>query len=353
MDPLTHTLAGATLSSTRLGRKSRFATAALVIGANLPDVDGICYLLDGDLALGFRRGWTHGVLAIGALPVLLAYALTVLDRVWRRGEVRADFRWLLGLSAIAVGSHPLLDWLNTYGLRWLMPFDGRWFYGDAVFIMDVWLWLALGVGFLAGARPRWSVVGPGLMLGAWIAWTVSQRSPEHLPLLLGVAAALGGALAWRRPAEDLGVREQFAAAGLLLAALYIGGRVALNEITEAAVENELHRRGLRASALMAGPHPVNPLRWSIVARTDPVYRYGDFHWGSRTLSLEPTEVKVAVDSPEWRRARAHPSVQGLVTWLRFPAYEVERGGDLTRVHIFDARRRGGGRRATVELTPED
>ena len=31
---------------------------------------------------------------------------------------------------------PLLDWLNTYGVRFLMPFDGTWFYGDALFIID-------------------------------------------------------------------------------------------------------------------------------------------------------------------------------------------------------------------------
>ena len=28
-------------------------------------------LIDRDLSLGFRRGWTHGVLAIAVLPILL------------------------------------------------------------------------------------------------------------------------------------------------------------------------------------------------------------------------------------------------------------------------------------------
>ena len=41
-------------------------------------------------------------------------------------------------------THPVLDWLNNYGIRLLMPFSPRWFYGDAVFIIDPWLWLALG-----------------------------------------------------------------------------------------------------------------------------------------------------------------------------------------------------------------
>ena len=72
MDPLTHTLVGANLASTRLGEKTRLATAALVIGANIPDVDAILYFTNQqDLALGFRRGWTHGVLALFVLPFVL------------------------------------------------------------------------------------------------------------------------------------------------------------------------------------------------------------------------------------------------------------------------------------------
>ena len=39
MDPLTHTLVGATLTRTRLGRTTPLAAAALIVGANLPDVD--------------------------------------------------------------------------------------------------------------------------------------------------------------------------------------------------------------------------------------------------------------------------------------------------------------------------
>ena len=43
-------------------------------------------------------------------------------------------------------SHVALDLLNNYGVRLLMPFSNRWFYGDAVFIIDPWLWLTLGAG---------------------------------------------------------------------------------------------------------------------------------------------------------------------------------------------------------------
>ncbi|MEX0342766.1 MAG: metal-dependent hydrolase, partial [Erythrobacter sp.] len=41
-------------------------------------------------------------------------------------------------------THPALDWLNVYGIRLLEPFSSRWFYGDTLFIIDVWLWVLLG-----------------------------------------------------------------------------------------------------------------------------------------------------------------------------------------------------------------
>lgn len=348
MDPLTHTLVGANLSATRLGEKTRFAAAALVVGANLPDVDGVCYMIDGDLALGFRRGWTHGVLALGLLPLVLTGIFLALDRL-RPGERRVDARWMLVLSAVSVWSHPTLDWLNTYGMRWLMPFSGKWFYGDAVFIMDVWLWLVLGVGYLAGRKATPAILVTGLVLGAWIVRTVSRRSPEYLPLLLAVVVVLVLALLWRGPVERSRLGQRFAAVALVVASAYVVARIALNEATESLVARELEGRGHTVATVMAGPHPISPLQWSIVARTGDTYRYGDFDWRTRTLTMKEPTVEAARDSEEWRRAKQDPSVRGLVTWLRFPAYELERRDGETLVHIYDARRMGGWARGTVVL----
>lgn len=349
MDPLTHTLVGANLSASKLGEKTRFAAAALVIGANLPDVDGICYLIDRDLALWFRRGWTHGILAMVVLPFLQAGVLSFCARLRPRPARPIHLRWLLLLSAIAIWSHPALDWLNTYGMRWLMPFDGRWFYGDAVFIMDIWLWLVLGVGYLAGRRPTPALLLTGAIIGSWILRTVWRRSPEHMPLLIGIVILFAVTLLWQRPVKRPRLGNRFAVAALLIASTYIAGRLLLNEATENAVVAHFARRGEVVEAVMAAPHPFDPLKWSIVARAGGVYRYGEFDWPAGTLRLEPTVVQAWRDSEEWRRAAQDPSVRGLVTWLRFPAYEIEQRGAITLVHIFDARRSGAGRRATVAL----
>ena len=84
MDPLCHSLVGACLAEAGLGKRTALATATLVIGANLPDVDVFAYFWGPDTALGFRRGWTHGVLALALWPFVLTGIMMAWDRFIRR-----------------------------------------------------------------------------------------------------------------------------------------------------------------------------------------------------------------------------------------------------------------------------
>ena len=156
MDPIAHTFTGAALAATGLRRATPLATAALVIGANAPDIDVLAGFAGSYAALALRRGWTHGVLAIVVLPFVVTGLLLLWDRMRPGRAERAPARAgpLLALAALAVLTHPTLDWLNNYGMRWLMPFDGRWSYGDALFIVDPWVWLALGGVLFLGGRER-------------------------------------------------------------------------------------------------------------------------------------------------------------------------------------------------------
>jgi len=129
-----------------LKRRTRYGNAALLISANLPDVDALIFLT-GAPSVALRRGWTHGIVAQILWPVVLTTLLVLIDRVWttRPGDtLRARPRPLLLLSGIGILSHVFLDYLNNYGIRLLMPLSREWFYGDAVFIIDPWLWLVLG-----------------------------------------------------------------------------------------------------------------------------------------------------------------------------------------------------------------
>ena len=151
MDNLTHSLVGALIGQGGLKKKTGLAMPALIIGANLPDVDAACFFwLEGVEHLGFRRGITHGPPAMVLLPLILAGLLYGFDRWQARrgkrpaGRLPVNFKWLFLLSFIGCLTHPALDWLNVYGIRLLEPFSSQWFYGDTLFIIDVWLWALMG-----------------------------------------------------------------------------------------------------------------------------------------------------------------------------------------------------------------
>ncbi len=151
MDNFTHSLIGAALGQAGLKRKTGLAMPALILGANLPDIDAVTVIY-GIESLAMRRGITHGPIAMVLQPLLLAGGLAWFDK-WqaRRGtrpEGRAPVRfgWLLALSFIACLTHPLFDWFNNYGVRLLEPFSHRWFYGDTLFIIDPWIIAMLGAG---------------------------------------------------------------------------------------------------------------------------------------------------------------------------------------------------------------
>ncbi len=152
MDNLTHSLAGAVLGQMGLKRKTGLAMPTLIIAANLPDIDAVATLLGGHQHLAIRRGITHGPIAMLLLPVILWAIMIGYDR-WQAGRgTRPEMRlpvhagWLLALAYIGTLSHPALDWLNNYGIRLLEPFSSQWFFGDTLFIIDIWVWIALIFG---------------------------------------------------------------------------------------------------------------------------------------------------------------------------------------------------------------
>ena len=158
MDNLTHSLAGAVLGQMGLKRKTGLAMPTLIIAANLPDIDAVATLLGGHQHLAIRRGITHGPIAMLLLPVILWAIMIGYDR-WQAGrgtrpEKRLPVRggWLLALACIGTLSHPALDWLNNYGIRLLEPFSSQWFYGDTLFIIDIWVWIALIFGVWLSRR---------------------------------------------------------------------------------------------------------------------------------------------------------------------------------------------------------
>ena len=69
------------LAAAGLRRATPLATAALVIGANAPDIDVLTGFAGEYAALAMRRGWTHGVLALVVLPLVITALLLLWDRL--------------------------------------------------------------------------------------------------------------------------------------------------------------------------------------------------------------------------------------------------------------------------------
>ncbi|WP_426749153.1 metal-dependent hydrolase [Myxococcus sp. Y35] len=361
MDNLAHSLVGAWMAEAGLKRTTPLATATLVIGANLPDVDGLVSFAGSDASLYWRRGWTHGVLALGLWPFVLTGLMLLWDRYVRRRKhpdlPPARVGPLLLLSTLSVLSHPALDWLNTYGVRLLMPFDGTWFYGDALFIIDPWVWLLAGAAvIMADARTRKSAAG-WCVLGA--ATTALVMIPAFVPWPAKVLWGVGvGAILWLRLRGTHVLSAQRVATvcgvGLLL---YLGAIFAGSQVAAPRAMEWLRSQGLPVERTIAGPLPANPFVRDIIALGPDRYHFvrADFLAdGERRFRIsDPSVPRTPQPGPIVEAALSAPEIRGLANWLRLPTYQVEERPDGWRVTIRDVRysrmRSGGLGTAVVEL----
>ena len=182
MDGLTHSLVGLTSAKAGLERLSPYTTTVCVLSANAPDIDFVSVFFGGRwVLLHHHRGITHsiiGTLALGILIPSILFGIEWAMARWRKRPPRIQYRGLVLASLIAAATHPLMDWTNNYGVRPLLPWDGRWFYGDLVFIVDPYLLLVLGgAAFLLTSNRRWKIVAWSL-LALGVGLVVLRVSPQ-------------------------------------------------------------------------------------------------------------------------------------------------------------------------------
>jgi len=154
----THTLVGLAIARTGLDEWVPRAAITAVIASNLPDIDIIADLSSMPSYLEQHRGITHSLVGIPLLSLLLAGAMYVFTRSFWRTFV---------VALLAMATHPVLDFSNTYGLRPFLPFDGAWYYGDTLFIIDPIMDLILLLGIIAGEffkKARWVMSFAALVL---------------------------------------------------------------------------------------------------------------------------------------------------------------------------------------------
>lgn len=267
MDNLCHSLIGMAMSRAGLNRRTALATSTLVIANNLPDID-VGVFMTNTLAMSFRRGWTHGVLAQATLPIALTGAMLIYDRFRKKkpDEVVRPAQILL-LAYMGVLLHVFMDFTNSYGVRLLMPFSEHWFYGDALYIVDPWLYVSLGAG-----------------------WWLAKRNP--------------------RPAR----------AGLTMAMIYVLAMIGSNLLARREVAAGLARAGRPSDTrFMVTPVLVNPFRREVVVDVGDRYEKGNL-WFDPLPHFRPAGygLEKELERPEMQPALQTSLARAYLRWSRFP-----------------------------------
>ncbi len=254
-----------------LNRLTGGATAALVISSNLPDIDSFIAPLIGEQPLAFHRGFTHGIGGLLVLPFFTVAIVIAWERLRnRKGDVPLRLSALLFLAFIGGGVHSLMDLSNSYGIRLLEPLSSTWLYGDAVFIIDPLIWLAL-------------------IVGLELSW-------------------------WRQRAGRNSTRAPIAV--LTTIAIYVAFNAALSHSVESAARYRL--ASIHPTTVVANPVPLIFWRRRVLWRT--AQRHGSGSYGIASgLSLEPGSEPNRLGDPQLARAlQSDPHVRAFLFWARMP-----------------------------------
>jgi inner membrane protein len=260
MDPVTHFMTGAVLARAGFNRKAAYATLAMTLAAETPDLDVLWSLKGPVAAFEHHRGWTHTLIGIPLEAAVVTGFVWLVHR-WLSRSKPAAHTWQAStappihwpriylFSIIALLSHILLDWTNNYGVRLFFPFDPRWYAGSFVFIFEPVIFF-----FLLAA-----LVAPALF--GLVSSEVGARRPAFRGRGWAIAALTGIVALW-----TLRFVEHNKAIDLARAAEPSGADVA------------------RATA---DPFPINPFRWQTIVETSLLYRLSTVNTISGDVASSP------------------------------------------------------------------
>lgn len=302
VEPVTHMLTGACLSrACGFPARARYATAACVIAAELPDAD-FAYRLGGPLVyFQHHRGWTH---ALWSLPLQAAFVVVLFAtwHVFRRRTKRrrsrdepAPTHWPLlgGMALLALCSHILLDWTNNYGVRPFAPWNPRWYAGELVFIVEPLLLLILGGALL-------------------------------LPFLFSLST------------REMGIRRERGTGRALatVALLMTVGLWIFRSLERGDALTLLRAQELRGGPMLRAsmdPHPINPYHWHALAETPLNYQAGSADTRTGLFETDPQQITAKpADTPTMLAAKRSWLGRVYLNWSQFPL--VVDAGTAAQVH---------------------
>jgi inner membrane protein len=281
VDNLTHSLVGAVMGRMGLKRLSPRTMPALILAANLPDIDSFVSGAIGCEPIADHRGFTHGVGGLVTMPFLAVAIIWAWEKFRPGKEGPLRLGGLLLACFLGVLSHPLLDFMNTYGTRLLEPFSHRWFYADTLFIIDPWIWIML-------------------ILGLEMSWRAERLGRD-----------------WQKPAA-------WAFTSMLL---YIGVNIAISARAVALVR-PLVERVAQPRMIVAGEVPLEFWKRRLIWRADEVGGSGSYNLldGLDQASLDPNIVALRLDEPRLAEAAASDRhVRAFLFWSRMPMVVAQNG----------------------------
>jgi inner membrane protein len=349
MDNLTHSLIGLVVAKAGLEKLSPGAATLCVVAANIPDADIVSLIGGRWTYLHHHRGITHSIAGTFVLALLLPLIFYLGDKLIARIRKRAlavRFQKLLIASLLVSATHPFMDWTNNYGIRPLLPWSSRWFYGDFVFIIDPFLWLILGgAAFLSTSTTKKRIA----------AWLMLALIPSYLILFgPGSRGALGNAkvvqVVWiialvtlvvlfmREAGRRWGARIPLAALGIVsiyLAGLFLIHTVALRH-AQAEGAKIANANGERALEVAAMPTAANPFEWLCVVETEQAaYRFSVSLLGRHGEHANPIRhpKPEAVKAPAVAQAMDDNRARVFLEFARFPVVRVVGEDCLTQTLV--------------------
>jgi inner membrane protein len=299
MDNITHSLIGYALGRATTRRRSdaeqRAGIWASIAASNAPDLDFIAGLVSNHAKLSYlshHRGHTHTLLL--AVPIGIACAELFL-RLYRLTDAGARAR-LYVLGALAGLLHIGFDWLNNYGVHPFFPLDNRWYYGDAIFIIEPLFFAALLPllifdGLSRTGRGAGMFIGLALMALIWGLSLVPLASAVCSTIALAAALAIHTVLRKLNPRGIAWHALGATAAAVLLFA--VARSIADGSFTRYLA---VQAHGERIEQLVLTPLPAHPICWTAIAVTiDPSGTYrGRFGYASLLPSwIDPQSCRFA------------------------------------------------------------
>jgi inner membrane protein len=365
MDNLTHSLVGIAAAKAGLEKLSPRATFLCVLAANAPDSD-IVVLVFGDRwsFLEHHRGITHSIIGVLSLAIILPVLFYVCDLLLakiRKRPKQVVFSGLLLSSLIVSATHPLLDWTNNYGIRFLLPWNHRWFYGDFVFIVDPFIWLILGSAcFLLTSRTRvlkfiWLIIGAALTV--LLMMNARSANLSHPWLIRGVwlvTLMTLIVLAWKQLGVRYGRPIAWAALSLVVvywASLSVAHSFALSQATHQATA--LAPKNQSITRLAAMPTLANPFSWDCVFETNQAtYRFNLILGESAVTDFVRYEKPTAELDAALKEISNDRRAQAFLGFARFPVAKLQDSDCTTQtlVQLADLRyTEPGSSRGTFSL----